>query len=324
MAKVVTDWFPIFVAAELRLAIAFIVLMAINSRSPEEYWNDLTKREWLGLAAVGLLGCVFYNVTLLNGIKLVPATLSSIVLSTSPAFVAAGSALFFREPFGWRKKLALAVSIMGVIFVNVDFSGQGGGMSIAAIFGTVLLLGSVFCDASYTVGGKIASSHLRPLTISMVGGICGIIAFLPLSFWQSWTQLYVTPPIEVWLTLVAWSLMCTTAAPLLWLTGVRSLEGSEAAGMMAVCPIAALIIANLALGEPLLIRHGIGIALVLVSMALLMRAETSIEPEELHPRPLGILGEGAVDGLTDILEGSVNETESISVQTPAPQSLNHL
>jgi drug/metabolite transporter (DMT)-like permease len=99
----------------LRFLITAALLLAWAARRGE--LARLTRGDWAGLLALGLLNQAGYNGLTWLGMRSVSAGLATVIISINPILVAFLAAPLLREPLTPRRLFGLAMGIGGVIFV---------------------------------------------------------------------------------------------------------------------------------------------------------------------------------------------------------------
>ncbi len=108
-----------------------------------------------------IVGRLFYTLA----ISLTPLSSATVILQATPIVVVAGAALLFDEKVGWRRWLAIAVGLLGVVIIIQPGTDSFEALSILAVLG---MLG---------FAGRDLASRAAPASISTsVLGFYGFIA----------------------------------------------------------------------------------------------------------------------------------------------------
>ncbi|MDA3857552.1 MAG: DMT family transporter, partial [Roseovarius sp.] len=148
-AKVVSEGFPIFLAPFLRLLLAAVLTTVLLVIYRSEL-RDISRRSWLYIIGIGAIGLVAFSLFLLSGMAMVSGVVGAIVMSTSPAAVALGAALFLGDRLGPAKLTAIGLSIAGVVIINTSGAEMGNQDLWTSIFGSLLVLGAVASATAYS------------------------------------------------------------------------------------------------------------------------------------------------------------------------------
>jgi drug/metabolite transporter (DMT)-like permease len=271
VSKLVTDSFPVFVGASLRMAVAALVLLpwVITRPKQRKALKQAGRRDWLALGGIALVGMFGFTLFMLYGMRLVSGVVGSIVMSTTPAITAVASAVFFRDPFGWRKVGGIGLSVLGLLVLNAGGLGDAGAYRWELLWGILLVLAAVCCEAAYTLLGKLATRKLSPLAIAGVTGAGALLLFAGPGVYQAlhldWSRFSVSE----WLAVAWWGAGTLALGSVLWYSGVSRVSGSTAAGFMGVMPVSALVLSYVLLGEPFRWLHLAGFAVVFVGVLLI-------------------------------------------------------
>lgn len=270
ISKILTNAFPVFIASELRMLVATLVLLPFIVQEREAI-KQYKRQDWIVIGLIALVGMFFFSALMLYGMKQVSGVVGSIVMSTTPAVTALGSFLIFRDRLGWRKSAALSLAVFGVLILNVG-SQQGDAAGGNQLLGTVLVFGAVCCEAGYTLLGKKASDHVSPVMIAALAAAIALPLFLPFALYQLSSFDFSTIQWTDWLALVWWGAGTLALGSVLWYRGVAKVAGSTAAGFMGVMPVSALVLSYLLLGEPFRWIHLAGFTAVFVGVLLIAQA----------------------------------------------------
>lgn len=265
LSKLVTKAFPVFIAGGMRVLLAFLVLWPFVQLSRLKSYKG--RDRWL-LSGIAVLGTLGFTAFMLYGMKLASGVTGSVVMSTTPAVTAVLSIIFFKDAVTWKKVLALALAIGGVLVLQL----KGGQQSSEPQpwLGVLLIFASVCCESAYTLMGKALIKNYPPEEISGLSALLAIICFIPFCIWQ-WPQLDLAK-VETgnWLALAAYGLITMGLGSVLWYKGISQVEGSVAASFMGVMPLSALILSYILLHEQFEWLHLAGFALVFAGVLLMI------------------------------------------------------
>lgn len=162
----------------LRGMMATAMLVAVFHRSLRLEQLRLMRHPAVVLRTIGELTATFFY--LISLIYLTVGFMTSI-FQALPLAVTAGAALFFGEPVGWRRWLAVTVGFVGMlIIVRPGLEGFN--------VWSLATLASVFCSAlrdlsTRNVPKQLSTAVLSTVTAFLVA-IAGFIAIEPLGGWQ--------------------------------------------------------------------------------------------------------------------------------------------
>ena len=192
------------------------------------------------------LGNFLFSICMLFGIAMSSALAAGVIMAAIPAVVALLSRVFLRERIAVRGALGIACAVGGIALVSlVRHDGAGTG----SLAGNLLLLGAVFCEASYVVIGKRLTASLSAKRISALVNLWGLLLVTPLGVWQAIGFPFRAVPAASWALLLFYALTASMATVWLWMTGLRRVPASSAGVFTVMLPITAGAVGVLVLGE---------------------------------------------------------------------------
>lgn len=275
LSKLVVEQFPVFTASLFRVAIGAIVLLPFLG----DRWmriRALTRRDWLTVGAIALVGMFGFTTLLLHGMRLVPGVVGAIIMGTAPAVTAAGAVLFLSDHWNLRKVGSIALAVSGLFIVNGEgwIRGQAPATTTdptALILGSALVFGAVCCEAGYTLIGKLATERLDPMLTVFLSSALAVPLFLVAAAFFEFRALDVgTASRSGWVALFAWGAGTLGLGSVLWYRGVQESTGTIAAGFMGVMPVSALVLSYVLLSEPVRTVHLAGFTVVFCGVLLMI------------------------------------------------------
>jgi drug/metabolite transporter (DMT)-like permease len=262
VAKLLAEALPIALVAFLRCLLACAVLW------PLAHLRDgraaVPRPAALGnLALQALFGTAVYNAGLLAGLRLTGALEAGLVLSTLPAVVALGGALWLREtlpPRGWAA-VALAVAGMAAItLARADGSGSG------SAAGNALVFAGVCGEAIYVLLARRIAGQVPVLTASLWMQAFSAAVLLPFALpgFGAAGALAASPGLLA--LLVFHSMTASVLCVVLWYAGMRRVPAGVAGLFTGLLPATAALVAVAVLGEPVSAAHLAGFALLAASL----------------------------------------------------------
>jgi len=262
VAKLLAEALPIALIAFLRCLMACAVLW------PLAHLHDgrgaVPRPAALGnLALQAVFGTAVYNAGLLAGLRLTGALEAGLVLSTLPAVVALGSAIWLREtlpPRGWAA-VALAVAGMAAItLARADGSGSG------SAAGNALVFAGVCGEAIYVLLARRIAGQVPVLTASLWMQFFSAAVLLPFALpgFGAAGALAASPGLLA--LLVFHSMTASVLCVVLWYAGMRRVPAGVAGLFTGLLPATAALVAVAVLGEPVSAAHLAGFALMAASL----------------------------------------------------------
>lgn len=265
VSKIVTGAMPVFIGSLLRVALGALVLAPFVGGQWSQV-RQLGRRDWLLVGLIALFGMFGFSALMLYGMRMIPGVVGAIVMSTTPAVTAAGSMLFMGDAPTWRKLLAIALAVAGVLVLQLGSGDEDGGNML---LGAALVFGAVCCEAAYTLLGKAAAERLDPLLVACLSAALAIPLFVPLAIWQWGDFAVAETDWRAWTAVIWYGAGTLALGSWLWYSGLARAEGAIAAGFMGVMPASALILSYVLLGEEFRWIHLLGFGIVFAGVLLI-------------------------------------------------------
>ena len=263
-SRVLVLAFPVFVLAWLRFAIAAVAMAHWLRREPDAAPLDGHAR-WL-VFLESFLGNFLFSICMLYGMREATAIAAGVIMAGIPAAVALLSRLFLRERLAARTLAAIALAVTGVATLAVTRSdGSGGGTST---LGVLLLLGALFCEASYVVIGKRLTGRLSPRRISALVNLWGFVLVTPFGLWSARSFDFGAVEPLWWGALVLYALAASMWTVWLWMTGLRTVPAAKAGIFTVFLPLTSAAVGVVFLGERFSTTHLIAFAFALGGVVL--------------------------------------------------------
>jgi drug/metabolite transporter, DME family len=217
------------------------------------------------LAAFSLTGvALFYGLYQLS-ISRGGVALASVLLYTSPAWVAVMSRVVFKEAMTPAKMTALFLTSLGVVGVSLGTGETGLGAGVAVAAGAVFIgLAAGFCFALFYVFGKHFSGRYTSPNLFLYAMPLGALGLYPFVEFT-----HKTPTAWAVMTLLAF--LCTYCSYYFYYLGQRYLEATRAAITCTLEPVVAAIVAFFLWGEYFSFLGYAGSFLILASVVLIIR-----------------------------------------------------
>lgn len=187
----------------------------------------------------GILSMLFFNYCYYTNIQESGKTVAVVLLFTFPVFVVLLSRVFFKEKITGNKVLAMVLILVGCALV----SGLVGAGVTLSVRGLLMGLASGFGYSLYTIFSRCAlNRHYSPLTItfytfllSAAGGVFFIDA-------PRTVQTAAGGGMGLWGPLLAYVLIGTVGAYLMYTAGLRHIDTSKAAMLKAAEPASTAVL----------------------------------------------------------------------------------
>lgn len=271
IVKAVFDEIPPQPFNALRMILAsaiFLAAIAVARRykRPSVFYTPepVTRRDWLALAGLALVGHFAYQIVFIGGLARTSVANSSLILALTPVAIAGLNAARGLERVGVWHWIGALLSIGGIYFVV----GAGGGFQTSHLAGDLLMFGGVVCWAIYTVGaGRLMERH-SPLGVTGISMAIGTVMYAALVLPQLREVDWSAVSAATWVSIVYSAVFALVVAYMIWYTAVQKIGGTHTSVYSNLVPIVALAVAVLWRGEPLGRAKLLGAALVLIGVAI--------------------------------------------------------
>jgi drug/metabolite transporter (DMT)-like permease len=261
-------------------ALGFAALLLLTRQPLPRYGPA----EWRLALLLGFLGVAVFNVATAVGQSRLPASLSSLIVSSSPIFTALVAARLGVERPSRRTVAALALATAGLVLLV--FRGRG---DDAPLTTTVWLAAAVLAVApaawgAYTVLNKPLLGRYPAVPVAATGMILGALMLSPLALIDParFGRILALDGAG-WAAAAFSSLVSLVLGFLLFSWGLRAVSPNEAAIATYLTPVFAVGIAWAALGERptpgLLLGGALVLAAVLVASRRAPGAPAALVPE---------------------------------------------
>lgn len=264
LSKLLVLVFPVFLLAWLRFGIAAIAMAHWVKRGVAE--PTLSSHDRLLLFLESFFGNFLFSVCMLFGVALSSALAAGVIMAALPGLVALLSRWFLHERIRPRVAAGIACAIGGIALVSLSKSAPGAAAS--SIWGNLLLVGAVTCEASYVVIGKKLAANVSPRRISALINLWGLLLVTPFGAWQALRFDFSVVPGASWTLLVFYSLAASMVTVWLWMTGLKHVPASSAGVFTVFLPISAAAVGVLLLGERFSTAQAVAFALALAGVVL--------------------------------------------------------
>jgi drug/metabolite transporter (DMT)-like permease len=276
-----------FNAARMGLAsAAFISIIVALQLRPRRSVNSIfqtptrmTRRDWLELVALGVVGHFFYQFFFIGGLALTSVANSSLLLAATPVVIGLMSAMLGQEQVGRRHWAGAVLSMVGIYVVighGVTLSGDG-------VKGDLMMVAAVICWAAYTLGARRLVARHSPVGVTGLSMAFGALIYIPVMWPHVRAVDWMHLSIRTWLSIVYSAIFALGVAYVIWYAAVREIGSARTSVYSNVIPIVAMVTAVLFLGETLTVAEMLGAAAVLIGVALTRSAPQTRPSEPCEP-----------------------------------------
>ncbi len=270
LGKILVIIFPIFLLLGMRFLIGasiFGFLYYLTEKNKLSFENKvLIKRDWLLLFLQSFFGAFLFNMLMLFGLSLTSASAASIITSTIPAFISIFSFFILKEFISKQKLIAVCLSILGLIFITVNFNQFIA--ASAASSGNLLVLLAIIVGALFPICVKLLNNKVTPLFISFMFNLVGLLLFFPFAIADSLHFSFYTISNSSWILVVIYGLTANVLYLIFWNRGLTVVPASTASLFTAIMPMNTAILAYIFLGEILTTAQLFGALAVIAAIIL--------------------------------------------------------
>nr|MDQ2994318.1 DMT family transporter [Pseudomonadota bacterium] len=162
--KILVPNYPIFSLLTLRFFLGFSVLgiyLAFTKTKIRTELKAMKKSDWTVLALKALCGGFLFNFLILYGLQYTTATVTGIMSSTLPAFVALFSFIILKEKLSVTQLIAIALTGLGILLLSIgDYTAP----ESKDLYGLFFIALAMIPAALFTIFSKMINASLKPLT----------------------------------------------------------------------------------------------------------------------------------------------------------------
>jgi len=228
---------------------------------------SLPREAWIQVVVLGFIGHFCYQILFIVGLARTTASVSGLLLGTSPLFVALIGTLTRTEKLAAWNWAGVVLAFLGACLLAVA-AGSRLALSSQTLWGNLMTLGAALMWGAYTALSRHLVQRISPLKATAWTMVAGVpllcFAAMPALRSQNWQA--VSPP--AWLGLAYSSVLAIALAYVLWTTGVQRLGSARTSVYHYLVPVGTVLLARILLGESLRPLQLVGAAAVLIGIAL--------------------------------------------------------
>lgn len=263
--KVLDATLPPFTVVLGRVGLAAIMLnLWLLSR---RQFMPISPRLWRDFAVMGLLNNVIPFSLIAFGETRIASGLAAILNATTPLFtVVVAHALTADERLSPRKLAGVLVGFAGVVVLVGPsvVAGIGGGDTI----GELACLCAAFVYAFAGVFGR-RFKGIPPIKVATGQVTCSALLLLPIVALVDHPWTLPPPGAATWAALFGFALLCTVLAYILFFRILATAGATNVLLVTFLVPLTAILLGVLALGERLLVRELVGMAVIGLGLAFI-------------------------------------------------------
>jgi len=254
--------------------------------------TGMTRRRWMGILTLGLLGYYLSSLFDFIGLQYISAGLERLILFLYPSFSVLINSVAFRQSISRVQYWALLLTYAGI---GIAYYGElrldTGNPHF--YWGSLLVFLCAITYACYLSGaGKMIPSvgAARFTTYSMLAAAIGVLLHYFLRQAVAGSALLPTGPGSgiLWGYGFLLALVATVIPSFLLSAGMKRIGANNAAIVTSIGPVSTIVQAHFFLGEPIFAEQVVGTLLVIAGVLLVgwkgrqVEAEAELEAEALH------------------------------------------
>jgi len=270
--SILSQSLPSITAAFSRFFVASILLVMVAVRM-EGKLPRLNLEQILLTAFLGVTGIFLYNICFFGALATVPAGRTSLFVSLTPIVTAILAGLLFSERLGFRRWIGIVVALVGAIIVITRGDLIKGITDISQSLGQgeLMMLGSVFSWAAYTLISRKALETLSPIAATTYGTLWGFL-FLSAGAIGEVNEIdWMLLDWRVWTSIFYLGAFGTVLAFIWYYQGIRTVGPSRTAIFTNLVPAFGVLFSAILLGEPILISMVVGGLIAVLGVSLVSK-----------------------------------------------------
>jgi drug/metabolite transporter (DMT)-like permease len=227
----------------------------------------LSRRDWLGVIAMGFIGYYAGSYLDFAGLQYISAGLGRLILYLYPTIVVLMSAVFLKQPIRQRHVLSLALSYGGIALVFGAEVRPGDNMTLT-LLGAALVFASAVATAVYYIAG---SAYIRKMGSMRYTAYAATAA----SFFVISHVMALHGPArlvaaqEVYLITAVMAVFSTVLPLWLIAEGLKRIGANQVALIGCIGPLSTMLFGQAFLNEPITGVQWLGAALVLCGVLII-------------------------------------------------------
>jgi drug/metabolite transporter (DMT)-like permease len=241
--KVAVAALPPMTIAAARFVVAVLLLLPIALALREDL--RLALRDAPLMAAGGLFGVTVYFLCENNGIALLTASESSLVIATIPVLTMLVDRAVLKTRLGARSYAGAVLSFAGVALIVAPSIGGGS----SSVEGFLYMGGAAACWVAYAMVTKPLSARYGGLNITFWQSVFGLVGCVPFALAES--PAWRAPGPVVALNVLYLGVLCSAAGYLLYIVAMERLGAGTTSVFLNLVPVVSVAAAFFLLGERL-------------------------------------------------------------------------
>jgi len=264
---------PPFTFVLLRFVVASAVFVPIAGREALALLRGPDGRR---LVLAGVLGMCITQVSQALALKMSTASDISLLIATSPLWIALFARLWLGEHIGRRGIFGLGLGLIGVVFIL--WPRGVGDVGVQRIIGDLLCIVTTIAWAGYNVLGKDVMARRSPVAATAACVFVGTPCIIPFAAYEQLTGQATRFTVAAVGGVLYAGLLVTALGFVVLFWALVRVRANQAAVLMYLQPVAGVLIAWALLGEQLTPLFLLGSVPVFAGVALVTAWNQKAEP----------------------------------------------
>jgi drug/metabolite transporter (DMT)-like permease len=252
----------------IRFLIGGAFLFPFAYREIKRYQTVITKKDYLHMLAMGVV-CICISMTFFQlGVDHSKASTAAVIFCLNPMFTMIFVHLLTEEKMNRRKAIALAIGLLGIVFMINPLHMDPGNTPMGVFFSTA----SAVTFGLYSAMARLSVKRLRGITQTSISFLFGSAVLIPIMLVAGRPIIDGITTDNILLVLYI-SVMITGIGYLFYFLAMEVSDAATASFVFFVKPALAPIIAVIALHENIRINGIIGILLIFIGSYINLREQ---------------------------------------------------
>ena len=263
----------------IRFSLAAITSLAIMRQAG--YVRPESRRHWLIILGLGILGNTVYQVLFIVGIGLTSAAGSAMILATTPVLIALIGGVFRIERLSALAWAGITLSFAGIVVVVLGNEAGAGPDSTgnSTRLGDLLIFLATTTWSIYTLLSVPMLRHYSSTTVTSLSLAAGALPLVVIALPDLARLDWRSVPLTGWTAALFSGMFALGIGYVVWNHGIKLIGGARTAVYSNLIPVVAAIVAWLARREALTVYHLLGAAIILTGINLTRRGrQARLEP----------------------------------------------
>jgi drug/metabolite transporter (DMT)-like permease len=263
MGRAIAGHVPPLAISTLRWLLAAAILYPFVREQLQRDWPLI--RGNLGvLVYLSLLGGAVFGALQFVGLQLTTALNVSVMNSLAPVFIAAASAVMFRDRLTRGQFAGIVVSLLGVLAIVSKLDPEVF-RHFTFNVGDIVVFLNMGLWAVYSASLRWRP-NIHPFSFMFVFALISGIAMIPAFAWEHSTGFVLQPTLLTISAIAFVTIFSTIVAFVCWARGVELIGPNRAGVFLHLIPIYSALLTGALLDEPLRFYHVVGFALILAGV----------------------------------------------------------